>query len=342
MKKILVLAIAVALLASMAVPAAAGAGTQGRGGIQFGLLPPGEVPPSLGGHDPTPEGDNPFPGPYPAPMWPEWPTVAGPMPGNADTSIFPRTPTAMDSINLDFGPRSMPTGAHGMRGWTSAPVGAWHEFHTAQGLPVTDPNNRRAPDPGTIPNLTTDPLNPLFDDYVDHSYLGLLWNQGATATVGPPPGYAVQVAANHTINAQLGFFYLDGSVLPTARTLGGFDLTLRPARTPGFVAILPDRNPTAPTQPGRHTVGAPLTGGEVSGFTREGITVLDPGALSQPPTAADTWGAARSLVHFQSGFMGIEWVGLLEGNWIGSNVRRGDAQAYILFTHELNAIPFGS
>ncbi|MCL2857701.1 MAG: hypothetical protein FWE19_08310 [Oscillospiraceae bacterium] len=333
MKKILAVAVAVAMLASMSISAAATPSeADGTGAISFGLLPDGTIPPALGGHDPLPPGQDPFPGPDV--LWPDFPPVPdpdwtgpGPNPG-----IQPNTPTLMDSIDLDFGPRQLPTGTLGPRGWASHPV-------TAEAGATPD-IYRLAPAPGTIFNpwlfAEGDP-----DPYEDSSTLGLLWNQGAYPVdpTDPTLGYNLVSDRNVAINARMGFFHMvpsSGVPAPTLanRTLQGFDLTLRTAYVPGYLSVRQPR--TAAGAPGTHTPGDPIPGGEVSDFTRAGLTVIDSNPLVHPNWAAavnvDGWGAAVDMVHFQAGFLGIEWAGLLEGIWDGTNVERGDAQADILFT----------
>jgi len=227
----------------------------------------------------------------------------------------------MDSIDLDFGNRDFPTGGPGMRGWASHP----HTEVTAGGITL-----ERLVPPAQI-------YHPSTSTYEDYSLLGLLWNQGASPTPGNPgavppvlPGYVVEDPENHLIQAQLTRFTVGGTGLLADATLTDFELTLRVANTPGLFVTQPIRvTPTAgvDTAPGFHT-GADIC----DDFTRPGITIWDDPTLEQADPA-DTYGDEVDLLMFQTGFMGVEWAGLLEGHWTGSNILPGAAQTDIVFTH---------
>ena len=330
MKKILALAIVVAMLASLSVGAAAAVTADGTGGIRFGLFGPGQYPPDVGGHNPLPETQNPFPGPDE--VWPPFPEI--PDPTDPTNSIPVRQPTQMDSWELDFGSREMPTGAHRRVGWASAPHADWATLPNMPigGRPLPEP----APDSGIY--------NPFTNAYVNYSRLGLLWNEGASATASPPPYYQILPDADVVITVARSHFYVDGipaaaPPLLSARTLQGFTLTLRTSFAPGYLNMHNLRT-VAGTSPGFHPAGTSLAGGTVSAFTRPGVTVIEATPLVTTATnpgeilVAD----AAEVVRFQTGFVGIEWAGLLEGNWNGTNIAPGHAQADILFTGTVTVI----
>ncbi|MCL2857703.1 MAG: hypothetical protein FWE19_08320 [Oscillospiraceae bacterium] len=348
-KKILAVALAVTMLASMSISAAAGLESEGAGAIVFGILPDETPLPSFGGHNPTPpttipalggtpitaDGVDPASPPANNPIWPPFPPMDDTLPGATSGAVV-RTAAAMQSSSLHFGTRDLPTLPAWLNediGWTSAP----HQDWTAeQGLPATDFNSRPIPGALAIPagHGTTTFASTTASG---NSLLGLLWNQGGTGqvnmTANPPlPLGTLRSPANVTINARIGQFQIG-----TDATLDSFELLLRAHGNPGYLNVRAPRvTPNTDATPGRGTVGATIAGGTIR-HLRPGLTVIDANALVQPttPTVLNPHGPAVNLVSFQEGFLGIEWAGKLEGTWNGNNVTPGNAQTEILFTEAI-------
>ena len=286
MKKILVLAIAVAMLASMAVPASAAITADGEGAIVFTLLGDGEQFPGLGGFNPLNPGTNPFPpGQTPNVVWPPF--------TNNPAAL---TPTEMQSWSLHFGTRGMPSGAAGARGWAS---------HPDQAVAGATPNiYRLAPDPVTAP-LPPGTFRPAPAPY--GSLLGILWNTGWDGAAAD-----AQAAGNQRVQVALG--QMQTNNLPN---MAGFDLRLRPHGITGYTPA-PGRPPIA--------TGA----GGAAGF----VVYPTPADLVQG-TGVLTFGTPQNAFSMQTGFIGVEWSGLLHiNNWdpTASTVFPGTAQANIRFT----------
>jgi len=322
MKKVLILVIVVGmLLGSMSIGAMAS--PQGQGAIVFtSLLPPGASYPAFGVHNPTPPGTLP-------PAW--HPNLTFPERPGADNPV---QPAAMQSWNLHFGERDLPTGVPGTsRGWAS---------HPNSEVTVGDPNTvqRLVPPPGTVPagsgttNYAGAVAVPGFSVTnaglpSDVSLLGVLINEGTTGTTpgpgGVPPGTIDQRPATATFELQIELrqFYVGAN-----RTLQSFELTLDRYRQPGFRNTHPIRGHNAPA-PNACTTTDPGTDATPGINVTDSVTLLQ--NYATPPLGVTNPGPVAAA-RFQPGFAGIQWSGMLEGIWNGSNITSGNAQAEILFT----------
>jgi len=306
MKKVLAVALVVAMLASLTISASAAPAANGTGAIVFNILPPGVHLPPGGSDDPTPPGTLP-PGISPGPGTPGqtvWPPWSPPLTGTPAPPIID-----MQNSNLHFGNREMPSGTPGgFRGWASYP-GAAYGAVTAGGPTV----ERQPPAAGSIPigagasGTATS----------DRSLLGLLWNQGLTGTSpGTVPVGGVSPTADWTLSVGLGQIHMQG--LPAVATMDTFRLRLIPYGTPGFHSAFPVRPAPAPTSP-----------------AVPGVSLRTPPAVNMgliQGANATTPGATMHLADFQSGFVGLQFAGVLEGTWTGTNVVAGEVEVQLFFT----------
>jgi len=274
MKKILVLVIAIAMLASLGVSAAAT--TQGAGTISFQIWDlDNDFPPGAGFANPGAVGSPPpyrpgidLPAGGAGLLWPDFP------------GANMNNPTQMDSWDLAFGTRNWPI---------TGPV-RWGSHANAPG--------------GVGPNVTTAPS----------SRLGILYNTD-TLLGGSAPSWTLITPPNtsNSITVALAHFETGGAL-----SLQNFTLLLSNHDDAGFL-------PTG----GVSATGPGLAAG-ISRRTMADTVTPSTGRLVQGSTAT-TFGAAFRAVDFQTGIVGLEWYGVLDGTVTATNVLPGQAQAQILF-----------
>ena len=313
MKKILALAVAIAMLASMAVSAGAAVPTEATadGAIVFEFLPPNTQLPPLGGANPNNPGTLPGDPPGGQGTWPPFPNDPA-LPG--DQQVV--QPVDMQSWSLHFGRRDLPDGTPGPRGWASHPNVAV----TTGGITAERP----APDVTTLPPnsfRTTHPGGTAIPVGEQGSLLGLLWNAGA---YGITPNQTNLPLGNNRIDARMGDIRTGHTVAAPLgnATMSTFELTLFRHGNPGFRSVV---SPVA--------AGFGGTAGFNVPNPAAGLTLVQ-GTGGHNNTAITA--APVTVAEFQTGFIGIEWSGILAGTWDGNNVVDGASTAHILFTHTPN------
>jgi len=337
MKKVLVLVLVFAMMMSiMSVGVSAAPPTEtGRGAIRFGAIGDSNQFPNHGIHDPTPPGTVPpaaGPGldgvtpPVAAPgvVWPQFGQ-------NPAQNIEPRQVVDMHNINLHFGIRELPTGAPGTRSWSSLAAGV-----TVSGTaPAIQPVGSTLPPAaeqegvpaGTIPagfGATTHAST----SSSNYSRLGLLASTGTTGTGAAPE--APTPLTNSVINVAISHFHEGGTGAPVpsalTRRMVGYELFLITQGTPGYTPSTTDLGTTAWPAPPPLVWNADTTNRPGVAWTT-GVRLVQP----LPAAASGTFGASAEVIRWRSGFVGIEWAGVLTGNWDGFNILDGEAQVEIRF-----------